>query len=175
MLTAPLAVSAVMVVLTVAVHLAGLTGLIGAMRWREDHVHRADGGWRQMMLIMAVVLALFMLHAFQIWLYAMMYWAALDAFATFEEALYYSTVTFTTVGYGDVVLDGRWRMVGAVESANGFLLLGWSTAFLIQVVARLRSVEFNWLERREAEADLFEAGRSERGAREERGEDDRRG
>lgn len=157
MLAAPLAVAAAMVVLTVAVHLAGLTGLIGAMRWREDRVHGADGAWRQMMLIMMVVLALFALHAFQIWLYAMVYWGALSAFATFEEALYYSTVTFTTVGYGDVVLEGRWRMVGAVESANGFLLLGWSTAFLIQVVARLRVVEFKWLDRREAEADLFEA------------------
>lgn len=157
MLFAPLAVAAAMVVLTVAVHLAGLTGLIGVMRWREDRVHGADGAWRQMMLIMAIVLALFALHAFQIWLYAMLYWSALGAFATFEEALYYSTVTFTTVGYGDVVLGARWRMVGAVESANGFLLLGWSTAFLIQVVARLRVVEFKWLDRREAEADLFEA------------------
>jgi hypothetical protein len=162
MLAAPLAVAAVMVVLTVAVHLAGLTGLIAAMRWREDHIHGSDGVWRQMMLIMAVVLALFMLHAFQIWLYAMVYWSGLNAFSTFEEALYYSTVTFTTVGYGDVVLDGRWRMVGAVESANGFLLLGWSTAFLIQVVARLRAVEFKWLDRREAEAELFDAKRSKR-------------
>lgn len=160
MLMALLAVSTIMVVLTVAVHLIGLTGLIAAMRWREDHVHHADASWRQMMLIMGVVLALFLLHAIQIWLYAVLYWGVLDAFTSFEEALYYSTVTFTTVGYGDVVLDGRWRMVGAVESANGFLLLGWSTAFLIQVVARLRAVEFRWLDRREAEAELFEQRRA---------------
>ena len=47
------------------------------------------------------------------------------------------------------MLDADWRLMGAIESANGFLLLGWSTAFLISVVSRLRSIEFDWLERRE--------------------------
>ena len=81
---------------------------------------------------------------------------------TFEAALYFSTSTFTTVGYGDIVLEPGWRVLAAIESANGFLLLGWSTAFLLQVVSRMRSVEFQWLERRQDEAELFESRQTSR-------------
>ncbi len=66
------------------------------------------------------------------------------------------------MGYGDLVPDQRWRILGAIESANGFLLLGWSTAFLISVVSRLRSIEFTWLEERferKVEADTGQAGK----------------
>ena len=43
--------------------------------------------------------------------------------------------------FGDVVLGPDWRLFSAIESANGFLLIGWSTAFLVAVTARLRIVE----------------------------------
>lgn len=102
-------------------------------------------------LILLVVLGLFLIHTVQIWVYALaFFW--LGTFDSFEAALYYSTSSFTTVGYGDVLLDERWRILGAIESANGFLLLGWSTAFLISVVSRLRSIEFEWLEDRREDA-----------------------
>lgn len=58
------------------------------------------------------------------------------------------------MGYGEVVIESRWRIVAAIESANGFLLLGWSTVFLISVLSRLRSVEMDWLEGR-LEPDRF--------------------
>lgn len=147
MLAAPLAISTALVVITVAIHMAGLAGLIGLMRARVHHLQPFKNAWRQMGLILLVVLALFAIHTLQIWIWALVYvW--LDAFETFEAALYYSTSSFTTVGYGDLVPDQRWRILGAIESANGFLLLGWSTAFLISVVTRLRSIEFTWLEER---------------------------
>lgn len=45
------------------------------------------------------------------------------------------------MGYGDVVLKPGWRVLGAIESANGIILLGWSTAFFVAIVSRIR-----WLE-----------------------------
>lgn len=150
-----LLMSAGMVVLTTAIHLVGLAGLIALMRWREGRSRNVTSPWWQMGLILGVVQCLFVLHAIQIWIYAVLYRFG-GAIGTFEEALYFSTSTFTTVGYGDIVLGPGWRVLAAIESANGFLLLGWSTAFLLQVVSRLRSVEFRWLERREDEAELFE-------------------
>jgi len=132
--------------------MAGLTGLIGLMRARAHHIQPFRNAWRQMGLILLVVLGLFAIHTVQIWVYAFAF-RLVGAFDRFEPALYYSTSSFTTVGYGDVVLDDRWRLVGAIESANGFLLLGWSTAFLISVVTRLRSIEFEWLEHRGDEDD----------------------
>lgn len=144
-----------MVVLTTAIHLAGLAGLIAVMRWREGRSNHLSSPWWQMGLILGVVQALFLLHAIEIWIYAALYRIG-GVVETFEAALYFSTSTFTTVGYGDIVLEPGWRVLAGIESANGFLLLGWSTAFLLQVVSRLRSVEFRWLERREDEQDLFE-------------------
>ena len=66
---------------------------------------------------------------------------AIGEFDAIEPALYFSTSTFTTVGFGDLVLAEDWRMLAAAESANGFLLIGWSTAFLVAVTARVRIFE----------------------------------
>tara|TARA_R100000306_G_scaffold60153_1_gene59884 strand:+ start:8297 stop:8809 length:513 start_codon:yes stop_codon:yes gene_type:complete len=150
-----LALATGMVVLTTSIHLGGLAALIALMRWREGHSNHVTSAWWQMALILGVVQGLFLLHAVQIWVYAALYRFG-GVIETFEEALYFSTSTFTTVGYGDIVLEPGWRVLSGIESANGFLLLGWSTAFLLQVVSRLRSVEFRWLDRREDEAELFQ-------------------
>ena len=83
---------------------------------------------------------LFVLHALEIWLYAGFY-IAVEALRSFEAALYFSTSSYTTVGYGDVVLDERWRLLGAIEGANGLILLGWSTAFFVAIVGRIRGLE----------------------------------
>ena len=150
MLFAPLALSSLLVVITLVIHLFGLMGLMRVMRARARDLRPMESAAGQTLMVLLVVLGLFAIHTVQIWLYAIVY-DALGVVPTFEAALYYSICSFTTVGYGDVVLDADWRLMGAIESANGFLLLGWSTAFLISVVSRLRSIEFDWLERREGE------------------------
>ena len=58
-------------------------------------------------------------------------------FDTLEAALYFSTSAFTTLGMGDVVLSDEWRLMGSIEAANGFLLFGWSTAFIFEVMSQL--------------------------------------
>ena len=75
-----------------------------------------------------------------------MAYLGLGALPSLEPALYFSTVTFVAVGYGDVVLPRAWRMLSAIEAANGVILIAWSTAFLFSVTARLRLLEHNWLE-----------------------------
>lgn len=56
--------------------------------------------------------------------------------ATFEKALYFSFVTFTTLGYGDITLSEGWRLLSGIEALNGILLVGWTTALLFAVVQR---------------------------------------
>ena len=62
----------------------------------------------------------------------------LDAFAHFEEALYFSTISYAAIGYGDLHLPQQWRLLGAIEGVNGVILLGWSTAFFVNLLMRLR-------------------------------------
>ncbi len=139
-----LALATLMVGLTVTVHFFGLLALLGMLRARARSVH--DTWTREGAAIFTVVLGLMLIHAVEVWLYAGAY-LALGALNDLETAVYFSTASFTTIGYGDVVLDKRWRLIGAIEGANGLLLFGWSTAFLFSVISRMRALEHDWLER----------------------------
>ena len=69
-------------------------------------------------------------------LWALGYWL-LGALPNFSEAFYFSLVTFTTLGYGDVTLSEEWRMLGALEAANGIVMFGWTTALITNVARHL--------------------------------------
>lgn len=60
----------------------------------------------------------------------------LDAFKSVDESLYFSIVTFTTLGYGDIVLSNSYRLLASLEAANGIIIFGWSTAIIITVVQK---------------------------------------
>ena len=68
-------------------------------------------------------------------------WAAVymfrGAIPDFEDALYFSTVTFTTVGCGDIVLDRESRLLATFEAINGWIVFGWATALVMIVIQRL--------------------------------------
>jgi hypothetical protein len=102
-------------------------------------------------LVLFVVFGVFALHSVEIWLYAWLY-LLVGALPDFETALYFSTVTFSSLGFGDILLSREWRLVSAIEGVNGLILVGWSTAFLLSLMARLKSLEHDWLERREPDA-----------------------
>lgn len=140
MLWLNLIVASAMVALTFTIHFAGLVGLFAFLRQRGVHPVNLKSVFGQDVLILLVVCSLFDLHSIQIWAYALAY-MALGQFEGIETALYFSAAAFTTVGLGDELFHDEWRMLGAAESANGFLLIGWSTAFLVAVTARVRALE----------------------------------
>ncbi|KAF0100625.1 MAG: Ion transport 2 domain-containing protein [Rhodospirillaceae bacterium] len=147
---ANLALATFMVGLTVAIHLSGLLGLLWVLRNRGHRIRAHESRLVPLVVILFVVLGLVAIHSVEIWLYGAAFWA-IGAVGDFETALYFSTVTFTTLGYGDVVLEGNWRLFGAIEAGNGLILFGWSTAFLLSVTSRLRLLEHDWLERTDAD------------------------
>ena len=87
-------------------------------------------------MLIITVLGTFLSHVVQIWIWALFYLIVKD-FHTVEEALYFSTSTFTTLGFGDIVLDENWRLITTFQSANGFILFGWSTAFIFEIMSKL--------------------------------------
>ena len=143
-----LALTTFMVGLTVIIHFAGLLGLMWWLRARGHRFRAHESAVGQGAVLVCVVLGLVAIHTLEIWLYAVVY-RMIGALADFESALYFSTTSFTTLGYGDIVLEKGWRLMGAIEGANGLLLFGWSTAFLLSVVGRMRVLEHDWLEQGE--------------------------
>ncbi|MFC3101962.1 ion channel [Altererythrobacter lauratis] len=133
-------VSAVLVVLCVAMHGAGLFGLSRWMRSeatteRLKHVDPLSP--RGALFTLGVVVAIIVLHGLEIWLYAFAYLGIGAVRGGLEEALYFSTISYSTVGYSDAQILPGWRLVGAFESILGVILLGWSTAFFLRTLSRI--------------------------------------
>lgn len=133
------AVSSVMVVLCVAIHGVGLFSLSRAMRTEiaiERLQHIDPLSRRGAAFTLAMVVAIITLHGAEIWLFTGFYLAS-GAISTVEEALYFSTISYSTVGYSDIHITPQWRLVGAFESILGVILLGWSTAFFLRTLSRI--------------------------------------
>ncbi len=143
-----LAAASAMVALTVTFHFFGLLGLSHFLHRRGERFRAHESTLGRGALILFLVFGIFAIHTLEIWLYAVFYYAV-GALGDFEAALYFSTVAFASLGFGDIVLTREWRLVSAIEAANGLILFAWSTAFLLSVMARLRSLEHDWLERRD--------------------------
>lgn len=137
-------VATVMVAVTVVIHYFGLVLLLKLLRGRPRREKKTPL-FSQGEAILFIVFCLMALHTVEIWSYAGLYLLA-GALPDLETAVYFSTASFTTVGYGDIVLEPDWRIIGAIESANGLLLFGWSTAFLTTTTAQLSYLEYNWLQ-----------------------------
>ena len=139
-----LVLATVLVITTIVMHLAGLAVLMALMRHHAQRLMTAVIPLNQTAILLGVAVGLFILHTVEIWLYAVVY-LFLHAADGLENALYFSTSTYSTVGYGDSLISPRWRLFGAIEGINGVILLGWSTAFFVSVVQRLRALEHDWL------------------------------
>jgi hypothetical protein len=146
-----LAVSTFMVALTVVIHFLGLLLLLFLLRRRGARFRAQESVVGQGLLIVFTVFGLFAIHAVEIWIYAAFY-VAVGAEPDLETALYFSTVSFSSLGFGDVLMPLEWRLVSAIEGVNGLILIGWSTAFLMSLMARLKTLEHDWLENPDASA-----------------------
>ncbi len=76
-----------------------------------------------------------------VWLWGLTF-LALGVFPTLEEAIYFSLVTFTTLGFGDVLLPQEWRLLSGMAAANGLLSFGLLTALLVEALRHIRLGQF---------------------------------
>jgi len=133
------AIASVMVLLCVAIHGLGLFSLNQAMRG-EAAVERLRQinplSRRGALFTLSIVIAMLALHGIEIWAFAFVYMLT-GAIHGLEEALYFSTISYSTVGYNDTHIGSDWRLLGAFESILGVFLLGWSTAFFFRMLGRI--------------------------------------
>jgi hypothetical protein len=117
----------------VAIHATGVTWLLGHLRRRVSPRYNF---WRFTGMCIRLAAWMIVCHLVEITVWAALYvWAA--AMPDPSSAFYFSAVTYTTTGYGDLVLPQDWRLAGAVEALTGILMCGWSAAFFFAALGRM--------------------------------------
>src|SRR5262249_58613339 len=128
-----LLVACSLMALCVTIHAGGVTY---ALRRLRQSPMRTPRFWSSTRLFVLIAVWIVMLHLAEIAAWAVAYtWNG--ALPDLQTALYFSAVTYTTTGYGDVVLPQAWRLDGGVEALTGILMCGWSTGFFFAVVTRI--------------------------------------
>jgi hypothetical protein len=119
-------------------------GIAAAMRWLAGHL-AARLLWSRVRLFITLAGGIVLLHMIEIAIWGW-FFAWVQAMPDQQAAFYFSAVTYTTTGYGDLVLPQEWRLVGAIEALTGILMCGWSTGFFFAIVSRMFKTERDLLE-----------------------------
>ena len=114
-------------------HVGTIVSLADWMLDRREKSQEEMGTFGYMALLIIAFSVIIVLHMVEIAIWAIFYYAR-SLFADFETALYFSTTSYTTIGFGDVVLPRAWRMLGGIEGVTGVLLCGLSTAFVFAII-----------------------------------------
>jgi hypothetical protein len=125
----------VLVTLTLVLQSAGVAALIQWVRAHLPSGIRRFSPWRSGVLMVRLTTLIVCLQTLEILLWTLFY--RLYCFSTWESAFYFSATSYSTVGYGDLVLPRAWRLVGPTEGITGVLMCGLSVSFLFAVVQRL--------------------------------------
>ena len=128
-------IGSALIAITITIHALGTAAWVRYLG--AKHVPALPwSGRRAMLILVSTAIIVVFLHAVEIVVWAIAYQSILPTheLATFEEAVYFSFVTFTTLGYGDITLSEGYRLLSGIESLNGIILVGWTTAMLFSVV-----------------------------------------
>lgn len=132
-----LGTSFVLVALMIIIHSIGLIEMSRRLHLRQEELEGRHFDYSAVMLMAGLGSLLVMLHMIEILIFAL-FFLSVGALATLEAALYYSASAYATLGADTPFFAQEWRLVGAMEAVMGFILIGWSTAFMVSTVNRLR-------------------------------------
>jgi len=146
------AAAILLLILTLCLQCVGVALLI---EWLKRVLTRdipRFGPVRSAVLVVELTIAIIFLHGLVILLWASCYRSR--CFPSWELAVYFSASSYATVGYGDVILPGSWRLLGPLESMTGVLMCGVSICLVFATVSRMvdRDVQFSMRQRQAAVA-----------------------
>jgi hypothetical protein len=114
------------------------------IRFFVRHTRRAvheEGVLAQLGPLLLVMIATTLANFVQIVIWGALF-IVLGEFGAGYDAIYHSAVNFTSLGYGDVVMSARWKLMGPLEAVNGILMLGMTSAALVAIMQHLIKVRF---------------------------------
>jgi hypothetical protein len=128
--------AALLVIVMTLIHGLGLVGISRLFDLRKERLEERDFNFGAVALMCGIALSLFTLHMVEITIFALFY-MLVGAIGGLEEALSYSASTYATLGRTEEYFPQEWRLIGSIEALIGFLLIGWSTAFIVRNVSKL--------------------------------------
>ena len=136
MLLIPLLIGSLALVVNMLIQLVVIMAITGYLLRLLDSGRLLPTVGTDIKLIGVMFLALFGGHLLQFAIWASLFlW--LGEFSDFASAFYHSIVNFTSLGYGDIVMSDKWRLLGPIEAANGILMFGLTISAFTAVMIRL--------------------------------------
>ena len=142
----PLLIGIGMMILNLGILVLAVAFVVRLLTNRIDDQNEQPSLWDDVHVLSLVMAVLMVGHLLQFATWAVLF-TTLGEFTDFPTAFYHSTVNFTSLGYGDIVMSEQWRLLGALEAGNGVLMFGLSASTILAVMNALFS-------RRKAMADL---------------------
>ena len=133
--------SIIIIIITILIHAYGTTRMIRFLFQKIDLETTPIPTKHVLFALSFSATCLIMMHFAEIILWALTYMLIpeISKLSSFQDAVYFSSITYTTVGYGDITLEGRWRLLCGFEAMNGILLFGWSSAVFFSIIQRIVS------------------------------------
>lgn len=141
-----LIIGSLVISLTVTVEAVFIGLAIAVLRRHVPWMMRPPFGMKTIISLICVTLWLMAAHSIGVWIWAATF-LQLGAFDALEPAIYFSIISFTTLGFGDIVLTEKWRVLSGLTAANGLLIFALSAAFLVEFLTRVRQAQSILLQR----------------------------
>ena len=128
-----------MMVVTTIIHAMFMVAGIRVTEWKVSRFGQARSETKRAVLISAFTVWMFLAIVIEAWLWAVLYLVhpGITVLPGLETSFYFSMVTFTSLGYGDIVLPGKWRTLASIQAANGVIVFGWTTALIFDFIQRM--------------------------------------
>jgi len=137
----PLAIGVGTTFCTIVIHALALMTIVHFVRHERRDGHAGVRFGRDVIIAAATVLLALAAHLIEIAAWAVAF-VLCGEFSHFAPAFYHSAVNYTSLGYGDVIMSASWKLLGPLETADGMLMFGVSTAMLFAVILRLLQTRF---------------------------------
>ena len=137
----PLAVSVITFAWTIFVHVPPVAASVAIARREKKLGPARVSFWSEFAIVALIILLSLFAHLIDIALWAAVFMIC-GEFHEFGLAYYHSAVNYTTLGYGDLIMSPKWRLLGPLEATNGILMFGVSTAVIFTLMLRLTQTRF---------------------------------
>ncbi|MFO1132762.1 MAG: ion channel [Hyphomicrobiales bacterium] len=135
MIVQQLALGTLVIMINAIVQAELFTAFSGRLEKVVIHLRRIFRRFTNTATIVICVLFVMSVQTVNVWVWSLTFYFT-GVFQSLEPSLYFSLVTFSTLGFGDIILDEKWRLLSGLAAANGLLSFGWSTAYMVELVRR---------------------------------------